>query len=107
MSGKFSLVAGAEQRDGLQRLAVSANRTEARARSCFRLPAGPAPRSAKRSGGETFASKGFRGPRGPRLALDLHARRLARYRATPRSRLFSGESAGGACGRARTVRRNG
>jgi hypothetical protein len=49
MSGKSSLAASAEQRDGLRRLAVSANPAEAdRARAILlRFPAGRARRSAR------------------------------------------------------------
>lgn len=46
-------------------------RPTARGRSLWRLPAGPAPRAAKLSGGASFASKGSggcAGPRGARLA---------------------------------------
>ena len=109
MSGKSPLMVSAEQRDGLNRLAVSANRAEAdRARSSSLFPAGTARRSARFSGGGSFATKGSGGCARTRCATGalrscakacmrggLHARGLGRHRATPRARLFSGESAGG------------
>ena len=88
MSGKTPLVASAEQRDDLKRLAFSANRAEAdRARAILLSLVSLEERGDRRGfrAEEALRAKIPEGARGhrARLALDIHARRLACAKAWP------------------------